>query len=436
MKSFLVILLIIFLTALFFCGVFITRYIDNELSMLNELNTSLSEMEAFFSSYEPTPYVNAASPVSPTADVSYTDSLYSFKAPEGFRIISHSENWNEQMLELLYHELKANTHGKEMDILYEIVLTPEVSDDSILGLFSPATIAMDFSFAHTALPSDFTVTIMRDAGQITLYGSDIYTSIESMAVCLSHEYGHLFTYYHMFNLDFDNLADTYYAGLRNASAHDLITAVYDDDFYRRNRHRYLSEVAAEDYVQIMGSPTTRQVASFIDVRQSLLYDAENPIVTTSFRNAFPQENMMLPLAGEIPGLREYFYSFTLTDPPYPTRQAQNITLDIREVPISHDLQTGYTTFTHYVLTWNMPYEDTVYTLAMYDPEGYTGWAHPIKTVFPGDEASAVIGSFTTMRGSRVYIMDDDIPNGSKVFYVSALLPDGTYYLSEKLYVTF
>jgi hypothetical protein len=259
-----------------------------------------------------------------------------------------------------------------------------------------------------------------------------------MAVSLSHEYGHLFTYYHMpeiYDTESDAAAQSVYAMLREANRHELISGAYDEAFYREQRHRFLFEVAAEDYIQLMGSATTRQVAEYVDVQQSL-YGAENPSTTNNARNAFPQENMKLPLASEVPGLEAYFYSFIEAEPEPPIEERMTITLQMESVSVGHSLEGGHRTFTHYVLTWNTPYNEAIYTVACYDPDNYSGWARPIKTVLPGRRASAIIGSVTAVRGDQVNIRDDDIPQGTKIFYVVALLPDGTYYLSDKLAIEF
>ena len=57
---------------------------------------------------------------------------------------------------------------------------------------------------------------------------------------------------------------------------------------------------------------------------------------------------------------------------------------------------------------------------------------PIKTVHPGQNTSAIIGEYVVDRGDRVTFIDDGNAEGTKVFMVIALLPDGTFYASEKL----
>jgi hypothetical protein len=228
-----------------------------------------------------------------------------------------------------------------------------------------------------------------------------------------------------------SLGDTMYARLRDAARFNLITSSIPGETYLQERFRYLVEIAAEDYIQLMGSPTTRQVVDFVDVRQ-IINGAERPTNLRGARNAFPQENLMIPLANNVPGLKEYFFSFIDTEPQVPMEEKQEVTLQIRRNSIEFHLTAGYRTFTHYVITWNTPYDNTVYTLVCYDPDDYTGWGIPIKTVRPGQNASAVIGEYVVERGNQVESLDDGLASGTKVFIVVVMLPDGTFYLSEKL----
>ena len=116
----------------------------------------------------------------------------------------------------------------------------------------------------------------------------------------------------------------------------------------------------------------------------------------------------------------------------PAEEKKEITLQIRRNPVEYNLVTGLRTFVHYSITWNAPYHNAVYTLVCYDPDNYEGWGIPIKTVRPGQTTSAVIGEYVIERGDQVASMDDGNAAGTKVFFVVALLPDGTFYISEKL----
>jgi len=242
----------------------------------------------------------------------------------------------------------------------------------------------------------------------------------------------------MFNLEMredDSLSNTTYASIRDASKFDLITLVTPGDDYFLERSRYLIEVAAEDYVQLMGSPTSRQVVDYVDVQQ-IMNGAEPHSDMLGARNAFPQENMMLPLANDVQGLEAYFREYIDAAPRVPIEEKQDVTLQINQQRIQHDLVGGSRTFVYYTITWNTPYQEAIYTLASYEPQNYRGWGDPIKTVRPGQNASAVIGEYVITLGNEVRSIDDGRAEGTKIFYVVALLPDGTFYISEKLEYNF
>ena len=398
--------------------------------------SSRAEADAAFLAYSPSPFINSAAEAE--AYVPYDpreDALFLYEAPEGFFIISHSTHWNQHMLELLYHELMLNEHGEEIDFLHEIIIFPYAEEEgSMLASYSLATTAVNFFVMFPAFPDDFAIAFPQIIGRINLYDGDTLNTIESIAGSLSHEYGHLFTFYHMFDNESDedgSLERTTYAGLREALQNNLLTSATPGVTYMRERHRYLFEIAAEDYVQLMGSPTTRRVVDFVDVQQ-VINGAEHPASISGARNAFPQENMMLPLANDVPGLKAYFFSFVDAEPRVPIEEKQDVTLDIRRNSVQHNLVSGLRTFVYYTITWNTPYQDAIYTLVCYDPFDYSGWGHPIKTVHPGNAGSAIIGEYVVERGEQVVTMDDGLAEGVKVFFVVALLPDGTFYISEKL----
>jgi len=404
-----------------------------------------SEARAFFRARPMYSFTNPAVYADPYIHTNHRDdALYIFETPEGFTMVSHSEAWDEYMLIQLYHELLLNKHGDEINFLHEVIVHPhEEEDGHALATFAQGVTVINFFIQFPALPEDFTVPFPQDIGTINLYGGDTNTTIESMANSLSHEYGHLFTFYYMFNIgrneDESNrngsLSETMYARLREAARFNLITSSSPGDTYLQDRYRYLFEIAAEDYVQLMGSPTTRQVVDFFDVRQ-IINGAERPANNRGARNAFPQENLMIPLANNVPGLKEYFFSFIDAGPRVPVEEKQEVSLQIRRNNIGFQLTTGYRTFIHYEITWNTPYDNAIYTLVCYDPDNYAGWGMPIKTVRPGQNASAIIGEYVVERGNQVESLDDGLASGTKVFFVVAMLPDGTFFMSEKLEHTF
>jgi len=434
-----VIILLLVIVFIALCGSLIAIYhLNGELEAYQHFST---DTDVSFQSYMPQHFRNSAADAEPYTSYNHRDdALYFFEAPEGFTMVSHSTAWNQDMLKSLYHELMLNEHGEEINLLYEVVVYPyEEEEGNVLASYTLGTTALSFFINFPAFPPDFAVDFPKDFGRINIYGGDTKVSVESMAESLSHEYGHLYTFYHMFTSVINkqgsnghsSLEETLYAELREAKRFDLITSASPGSSYMQERHRYLVEVAAEDYIQLMGSPTTRQVVDFVDVQQ-VVNGAEQPQSAAGARNAFPQENMMLPLASEVSGLGNYFFSFIEAEPRLPAEERKQIALQISQNSIQHNLVSGLRTFVHYEIAWNAPYKDAIYTLICYDPDNYTGWGIPIKTVHPGQTTSAVIGEYVVEQGNQVVSLDDGHAHGVKVFLVVAALPDGTYYTSDRL----
>jgi len=391
---------------------------------------------------EQSPYVftNSTAVVSAKEDETYSGAFCSYKTPEGISIVSYSTSWNEEGLVLLYEELLRNKHGKEIETLQAIILHAEESE-SILGQHTPIQTIAVIEFSFGALSDGLHFSIQRSVSVIEIYDADKLSTIESISRTLSHEYGHLYTFYYFFTSaegsTLRSLATTRYAELRRSEEYDLISLLsMDRDEYMREHHRVLFEVAAEDYIQIMGSPTTRQVIDFPDVSDQL-YGREYPVFTymSSATNAWPQANMVIPFASEVDGLTEYFYSFIDEEPPTPEQPKQEITIGIERRTASYNLVGGYQTFVHHVLSWNAPYQDALYTLVCYEPEN-AYMVYPIRTISSGESASATIGSVTSDMGSYINIMSNELNSGTKVFFVVAMLPDGSYYRSEPLWYEF
>ena len=149
--------------------------------------------------------------------------------------------------------------------------------------------------------------------------------------------------------------------------------------------------------------------------------------TTLARNAAPQENMKLPLAQDVPGLADYFYSFVDEPAPeFPQDRDFGLAFDRRTA--SYNLTSGYQTFVSYKITWDKRFgDDAIYTLiSAKEGEDYM----PIRTIHPGEEAAAWIGCVTQDQGTRVQIYDDGLTSGSRTFLVTAILPDGRFCVSE------
>jgi hypothetical protein len=75
--------------------------------------------------------------------------------------------------------------------------------------------------------------------------------------------------------------------------------VNGESSYEENIHRWsIFEIAAEDYKQLLGSPTGKRVTRFLDISQKVGRETYQPVnsASTLDYNAIPQENWVIPLA--------------------------------------------------------------------------------------------------------------------------------------------
>jgi len=360
--------------------------------------------------------------------------LYTYQTAEGFKMISYSSKWNEEKLIELYEELLRNEHGEEIELLYQVIVYAEESRTAA-GTHSNEMQALSFELRFPSLPKESKISYYRDMGTIKLYNGDVFTRVEQFAHTLSHEYGHHFTFHYIFKNG--NVENTEYEKMRELSDYDIRYYWWEDsDDYYENHHWYLIEIAAEDYVQLMGSPMTRNITSYKDVRQ-MLHGAKSPDYWDS-KNGRPQENLMIPLAAEVEGLYDYFYKFIGDDyePAPMLHEEREINIGITRGSSSQDSIEGMLYFTHYKLNWNEAYagEGAIYTLVCYDENDY--FVRPIKTVKSGEEMSAYIGTVSRATSSMIYWQYDEIDEGTKTFLVIVLFPDGTLRVSKPFTYTF
>jgi hypothetical protein len=209
------------------------------------------------------------------------DIKYSYKATEYLEIISYSKKWNVEKLKQLHEELLRNKHGEEIDYLYQIIVFDKPGINQIA---SNEYTKREFKYnvRFPALPNDWEISYELVLSIMRLYNGNGNTTIKDFAGSMSHEYGHHFTYYYFFYNE--GLRGTEYEKIRKLPQ-ELVR--YDWSHgeldYRYNHAWYIVEIAAEDYVQIMGSPLAKKTRT--------------------------QENDSIPLAREVEGLAEFFLKF-------------------------------------------------------------------------------------------------------------------------------
>ena len=356
-----------------------------------------------------------------------------YVSPEGIRFRSQSEAWGEEKLEMLYEELLCNQHGQELYALAQVMVYPQPDEDAAATRRRVGQ-SYGLTLKFPSLPEGETFTFRRTGSMITLYDGDRLDTVEAMASSLSHEYGHHYTFYHMFEQQ--NGSPVYegseYARLRGLDPEQVRANSYSLEDYLEHHAWYFYEIAAEDYVVLMGSPNSRSVEDYYDIRESI-NGREGPVPFA--RNAQVQENLMIPMANEVPGLADYFYQFV--DQEAPTYEPKAIEIHLEPHSVGYDLVGGYRSFVSYEITWDKVYgEDAVYTLVCFDESDYAGSYRPIKTVTAGEEARAEIGELTIERGASITAYSDYLTEGTWSFAVTVILPDGTMHCSARKPYTF
>lgn len=196
----------------------------------------------------------------------------------------------------LHKELLLNKHGEEIFYLKQISIFPNKPlNTEIHGLYEGYWYKVKDGI-H-----------MYKKGIIYLFDGDYIYDTCGFSRTISHEYGHHFTLYYLWTREgktfFNNgkweLSNYYKA--RKLQNYPLVLG------NSRNGYQWaIYEIAAEDYVQLYGSPNVYQVKKFYDVHERLIYRRNNESIKMKDFNVFPQYNFNLPLAQEIPTVKQYW----------------------------------------------------------------------------------------------------------------------------------
>ena len=355
--------------------------------------------------------------------------------PLGFTIESHSQNWQGDKLKDIYDELMRNKHGEEMNYISKIVVYGGVSelgtkDSVIAGTHSTTQEYYQVYFDLPAMiPSSLKYGLSTKMSVIELYNMDEYDTIEQAARTISHEYGHHYTIFYFMQSD-DMVKQSQYFSLRNFGSFTQKIFYSNQQEYLQNHMWSVYEVAAEDYVQLMGSPNARQTREYMDVFDVLDSGSKTYTVyaDSNTANVFPQENMLIPLANEVGGLRDYFYSFIDED-----NELGSLT------KVDFDMQIekkAYKGNTYYNITWDNIFDsaDTLYTLVCYNADKTI--YSPIRTVYGNEKPLARVGTATKIRGMTIITLPDGVPKEDRYFKLIVMLPDGRTISSEYYFVDF
>ncbi|HEU4964685.1 MAG TPA: hypothetical protein VFV52_12640 [Bacilli bacterium] len=321
-----------------------------------------------------------------------------YKAPDGLLITSYSPAWAEEdKLKALYNELLQNVHGKEIDLLGEVV----IYDDYPHG----KTVAGQYFFQ--TLTVFFPSKPQMQPGKIELYGGKEHNTVGSFAHTLAHEYGHHVTHYYTLQTDGYSLVDenrwrkTTYAAMRGLAEDNRVCVSGCD-------HRWMiAEIAAEDYVQLFGSPLSKAQTAFPSrIEQAMAGVEPGPVSWNgSMYNVQPQENHLLPMASEVPGLYDFFYSkMKGKSGNYHPPAKPNLKLE----SYSDVAGAGYQL--HF--SWDIAgrTDDAYsYTLVTYKDDEQLG--EPIVTRKPGEKHEVSYGSVLVRKGAFLYTFEE--PGGEE-----------------------
>lgn len=352
----------------------------------------------------------------------YGKPFATYTAAEGFTITSYSEKWNTfSKLRQIANELLSNEYGEEISYLKNIYIYPD-SPDGILA------------YTHYGLTRSYQGNYTyNNHAYIEIFDGNQYSSTADMAWVLAHEYGHHFTIYHLINKEnkfFDQWKSTGYAVARNIIKHPKISYQIDaiGDLYQWD----IMEIAAEDYVQLFGSPNARKSIIYKDIQQKIHENIGNQFNDTYGFNMIPQKNLEIPLAADVRGLEQYWRSLA----GFPKQVSSKVPMKPKLSLVSKkELASGRY---QYRLEWeqlpgNEQYE---YTLVSYQEGEYT-FPYPIKTVRPGEDLYAIVGNglkTNPKTGAQQLILDDY--NGRYTFILYMKDKNNKVYRGDTLSVNF
>lgn len=346
--------------------------------------------------------------------------------------LSTVKEWDEFMLRRLSEELYNNKHGEEMKYVYSVILYPNKGEPYI-GTYEKLTENFDIPLSlYDFLPQELFFDFASDLSEISLYDADYLTTVDEMAITLSHEYGHHFAEYH-FGLGYGKKdRNTDYYEIRSQGTTEIRLEKRSFEDYLNNHMWFLGELAAEDYVFIMGSEKAHRTLEFYDIKDSVRAFAKGGLEAAealdddygACRNGTPHENMALPLPDDVDGLMEFFYSFVDGDAPEINQVEDVETLN---------LQADEYRKSRYHITWDQPYdgEDVIYTLICYlDDDTLLAI---LKTTRGDQKGEAYFGSYTYGRYYHTTSIPDDLP---LKFRVTVTFPDGHVEITEAIEITF
>ena len=372
-----------------------------------------------------------------------SNDVFRYHTDDGLQIISHVDTWQEDKLPEVVEELSRNAHGLEMEYLDRVEIHAGIEpggNEQICADYSPEVheLAIPINLSGL-LPTNYTLKVPIAKGVISIYKGEEKEDVADIARYLSHEYGHHFTRFHFFDGSFSSEKFKYstYYQIRRLQQFEEVNGLTSSE---REAHRWsVFEIAAEDYCQLLGSPTSKVTTRFFDISQKIGKTTFQPINMASHLdfNAIPQENWNIPLASQVDGLQSYFFSFLgNSNQDHLSSPAMSLSAD-QHLPILSYREEKHHGFKKHIIQWDeLIVEESmqsVYTLVAVDKDNNV---IPIKTVYPGEETTAVVGTVTQVIVPYIYYYQDGLDQGILDFRLYIQFPHGQVVATEVLTVSF
>lgn len=354
-----------------------------------------------------------------------------YLTPLGFPIISNSDKWKGDKLVEIYNELLNNVHGREMKYISKVIIYPGGSEQGtdeieVAGTHTTKLESYSVFFDVPAIvPESLSYKMRSTLSVIELYNMDEFDNIKQAAKTIAHEYGHHFTIFYFMQDDRAAFESEYY-DIRNLDEYEQAGIFENVNEYYANHEWSIYEIAAEDYVQLLGSQTAKQPKEYLDIQDLLQqkYDEYYINFDETTVNVLPQENIHIPLADEVNGLRDYFYSFIDAENDLERLAAVDFNLSIEK----HNK--------YYNINWikTSTHKDSLYTLVCYDLD--ENLFRPVKTINGDEPAVATVGKVTHETTTSITTWSLNITDENRYFRLFLLLPDGRMQSSELFFVEF
>ncbi|MGM9986777.1 MAG: hypothetical protein ACI35O_06035 [Bacillaceae bacterium] len=209
------------------------------------------------------------------ASVTY-ETTHSYTSEWGIVFETDSDTWTEEKLKDLSEELFANKISSEIRILDKVVLLKEGKGNT-LG-------ESDISWYEPFKK------VKKDA-VIYLYNADKCESVEDFAYLLSHEYGHVYTYYWFLDKGIHPASEnTDWAKIRKQETSQIKWK--NDKKETIEDYRWSAqELLADEYVMVFGSPNAKK--HFGRAATTRLSSPWNNQKLLDFWGTFGEENIQL-----------------------------------------------------------------------------------------------------------------------------------------------